>query len=169
MELYIFFSALQVDYVSFNTTSKSRLMSEERVKASSPRVSWKDVETLQPCWNKPAEGNNKLTIKLDVYKVYQERHLVRFTCFSVSCTLAERWNQPEGYIIFSLTGGAHLHFSQVLNHLLSFCKCSYCQGWYCGNASLSSRLPCAWLNLPCFSTTSVYDSVIVFLISLTCY
>lgn len=28
------------------------------------------------------------------------------------------WNQPKGYIIFSLTGGAHLHFSQVASAVL---------------------------------------------------
>ncbi|KAL8135227.1 hypothetical protein AgCh_010044 [Apium graveolens] len=28
------------------------------------------------------------------------------------------WNQPKGYIIFSLTGGAHLHFSQIASAVL---------------------------------------------------
>lgn len=79
-------------------------------------------------------------------------------------TLAERWNQPKGYITFSLSGGTHLHFSQVLNHLLSFCKCSYSQERYHCSVCLSSWLPFAWYNLLCFSTTSVSGSYSGFLI-----
>ncbi|XP_017244810.1 protein MANNAN SYNTHESIS-RELATED 2-like isoform X2 [Daucus carota subsp. sativus] len=33
-------------------------------------------------------------------------------------SVQERWNQPKGYITFSLTGGTHLHFSQVANAVL---------------------------------------------------